>query len=179
MRQTATKTATTKVTAPNTEATKAPATTKNPTPRSAAKAANVEVVASPPAPARRRVAVAQEKKEIEPKVVPPAPEEDAPDEVVSAAPVLVAGRLTGQMWRDSSRRGIAYVEGRAGLERVMTATGRVAAQPTRRTSGGDSETLADGIMAVYTDRRGRPFAWQVRFDLGLWEAVTAALQSAD
>ena len=177
MRQTATKTVTTKVTAPKTEATKAPSATKNPTPRSAAKASVVETVA--PAPARRRVAVAQGKKEITATPAPSVIEADAPDEVVTPLPVLGAGRLTGQMWRDSSRRGIAYVEGRAGLERVMTATGRTAAQPTRRTVGGDSETLADGIMAVYTDRRGRPFAWQVRFDLGLWEAVTAALQSAD
>lgn len=80
--------------------------------------------------------------------------------------------MAGKVWSISTRRGIAYVEGRDCAERVLEALGRLAA-PRRGTAGvGDSLLL--GAMAVYTDRKGRPFAWLVSFDLTERERVVAA-----
>jgi hypothetical protein len=96
-----------------------------------------------------------------------------------------------RVWKDGTRRGIAYVEGRAEAERVMTLAGRrriEAAgqvvrtrsapgrpQSSRRVVPSPQELALDGAMAVYTDRRGRPFAWQIPFDIGHWDQVAAIL----
>lgn len=56
------------------------------------------------------------------------------------------------------------------------------APPARRTvapARGDAQEAAlTGAMAVYLDRRGRPFAWQIPFDMGQWDAVTALIGDA-
>lgn len=39
----------------------------------------------------------------------------------------------------------------------------------------DTRHLANAAMAVYYDRKGKAFAWQVRFDAERWEEVTARL----
>ena len=94
-----------------------------------------------------------------------------------------------RVWKDGKRRGIAYVEEREVAERIMTIAGRrrlpVATEngtiPVRRRipTVPAEEIALDGAMAVYSDKRGRPFAWQIPFDIGFWEKVAAELGVAD
>jgi hypothetical protein len=65
---------------------------------------------------------------------------------------------------------MAYVEGREDLERVLVAAGRVR-PPLKR--GASLEAELQEAVAVYTDPKGRPFAWLVAFDAGRWEEVSA------
>lgn len=83
--------------------------------------------------------------------------------------------MASRIWKDGARRGIVYVEGREAAERVMQAAG-VADDfgPGRKIASGETEAHLRGAMAVYSDKRGRPFAWQIPFDLGRWEQVTQA-----
>ena len=93
--------------------------------------------------------------------------------------------MASRVWKDGKRRGIAYVEGREAAERIMTIAGRrrllLAAESgtvpaRRRISAPPAEEVAlDGAMAVYCDKRGRPFAWQIPFDIGYWEKVAEEL----
>lgn len=106
-----------------------------------------------------------------------------------------------RMWKDGARRGIVYVEEREAAEKVMalqsgwaaaaapTTTGR-APQRQRSTAslaGASSEagggngmpvSLAEAelkgcaAMAVYLDRKGKPFAWQIPFPMEHWDRVT-------
>ena len=39
----------------------------------------------------------------------------------------------------------------------------------------DPKKLAQTAMAVYYDKKGKPFAWQVRFDTDRWEEVMKRL----
>jgi hypothetical protein len=109
--------------------------------------------------------------------------------------------MGNRVWKDGARRGVAYVEGREMAEWVMALTGRrrvavqdrdTASATARRGAaarkaatvvpGGPSPEQAkrdaamEGAMAVYSDRKGRPFAWQIPFDLGQWDVVTAAIE---
>lgn len=70
--------------------------------------------------------------------------------------------MTARVWKDGTRRGIAYIEGKENAERVLAAAGRTGV------------ALPEVAMAVYQDRRGRAFAWQFVFDIGHWEQVQAA-----
>ena len=79
--------------------------------------------------------------------------------------------MAGIMWKVTSRRGVVYVEGKEAAERVMAAVGREVAPPKRGVRE-DSQML--GGMAVYIDRRGKPFAWLVPFEWTLSERVLAA-----
>lgn len=82
--------------------------------------------------------------------------------------------MASRVWKDG-RRGIAYVEGREIAEQVIAMAGRRAAPvlPRRAATSGRSDAALMGAMAVYSDRRGRPFAWQIPFDIGHWDRVTA------
>jgi hypothetical protein len=40
----------------------------------------------------------------------------------------------------------------------------------------DTRHLAQKAMAVYYDKKGKPFAWQVRFTADKWEDVQAKLR---
>jgi hypothetical protein len=85
-----------------------------------------------------------------------------------------------RMWKDGTRRGIVYVEGKENVERLLTVVGRRQADavpPKKRGDKRDAELL-DGTMAVYSDRRGRPFAWQIPFEIAWWEQVSAAMMGA-
>jgi hypothetical protein len=75
-------------------------------------------------------------------------------------------------WKITTRRGIAYVEGWDTVQRVREAAGLGLREVKR---GASVEDYLLGHMAVYLDRRGKPFAWLVPFDLKCWEAVNAAL----
>jgi len=66
----------------------------------------------------------------------------------------------GQAWRMSGRHAVAYLRC-AVLASELLAT--------------DTRHLAKAAMAVYYDRKGKAFAWQVRFDTERWEEVTARL----
>ncbi len=77
-----------------------------------------------------------------------------------------------------------YVEGRDTAEKVMAVAGRKQQQaasgsPARRrpaaAAQAPAETFLEGAMAVYLDRRGRPFAWQIPFDISEWDRVTALI----
>lgn len=85
--------------------------------------------------------------------------------------------MASRVWKDGTRRGIAYVEGQETARKVMEATGRGArTAPRRRGAAGNvEEAKLEGAMAVYSDRRGRPFAWQIPFDIGQWERVSAMI----
>lgn len=81
------------------------------------------------------------------------------------------------LWKDGTRRGIAYVEEREVAEQVLAAAGRAVPAPVgdgkRRGAVSAPEAVPEGAMAVYLDRRGRPFAWQIPFDIGRWERIAA------
>ncbi|GAB4463419.1 MAG: hypothetical protein OHK0029_31990 [Armatimonadaceae bacterium] len=73
-------------------------------------------------------------------------------------------KMATRMWKDGTRRGIVYVEGRESAQRVLEAAGK------------RSEKLPQEAMAEYRDRKGRPFAWQIAFDIGKWDQVAAVCQ---
>ena len=83
--------------------------------------------------------------------------------------------MASKVWKDGTRRGMAYVEGKETARKVMEVTGRlpVVQAPRRRTASANGDAPMEGAMAVYTDRRGRPFAWQIPFDIRCWDSVTA------
>ena len=101
-----------------------------------------------------------------------------------------------RMWKDGARRGIVYVEEREAAEKVMALRGatnpapanRVFASRRRSTASlagrpadvrvpvlpaGEADLTGHAAMAVYLDRKGRPFAWQIPFAMEDWERVTA------
>lgn len=89
--------------------------------------------------------------------------------------------MASRIWKEGTRRGVAYVEGRDTAERVMEIAGRRSSLPNipaKRTAANDVEAALSGAMAVYADKRGKPFAWQIPFDLKCWEAVSAFLLPA-
>ena len=91
--------------------------------------------------------------------------------------------MASRVWKDGTRRGIAYVEGREAAQQVMEIAGRRV--PAQSGGAGDgkarrrpdakpsADAPLDGAMAVYLDRRGRPFAWQIPFDIGHWDRIAA------
>jgi hypothetical protein len=108
--------------------------------------------------------------------------------------------MGNRVWKDGSRRAIAYVEDKESAEKVMTMTGRRREEGSPATAPGVSvrrprvaacaagastsrsaaeqakaDAAMEGAMAVYSDRRGKPFAWQIPFDAAHWEAVTVAI----
>ena len=101
--------------------------------------------------------------------------------------------MAGKVWKDGARRGIAYVEDREAAEKVMAlAAARGKGKATTATplppppvpqqqqqrrrqakpaSPQEALLVSSGAMAVYCDRKGRPFAYQIPFDLACWEQV--------
>ena len=67
---------------------------------------------------------------------------------------------SGRAWRMSSRYAVAYVKD-AALAGELLAT--------------EPRHLAKAAMAVYYDRKGKAFAWQVRFDADRWDEVVGRL----
>ena len=66
----------------------------------------------------------------------------------------------GRLWKMSGRHGVAYVQD-ATLAGELLAT--------------DPKNLPQAAMAVYYDKKGRAFAWQVRFDTERWEDLVKRL----
>ncbi len=84
-----------------------------------------------------------------PKVAAPAPR-----------PIPESCLASGKLWKMSGRHGVAYVQDAALAGELL------------RT---DPKNLAQSAMAVYYDRKGRAFAWQVRFDTDRWDEVIQRL----
>ncbi len=75
---------------------------------------------------------------------------------------------------------MAYAEGRELAERILSASrqagvlGESAEQVEgKRKAASPADNLLPGTMAVYLDRRGKPFAWQIAFDVCYWDTVSA------
>jgi hypothetical protein len=66
----------------------------------------------------------------------------------------------GRAWRMSGKHAVAYVQN------AVLAGELLATEPRH---------LAKAAMAVYYDRKGKPFAWQFRFDTTRWEEVVERL----
>ena len=89
------------------------------------------------------------------KAKPPVPASPAPVRVVAEA-----SGAEGRAWKMSGRHAVAYVHN-AVLAGELLAT--------------DPKRVAQAAMAVYYDRKGKPFAWQLRFDANRWDEVVARL----
>ena len=64
----------------------------------------------------------------------------------------------------------------AGRRRLLEAAENGTLPTRRRIPVAPAEEIAlDGAMAVYSDKRGKPFAWQIPFDIGYWEKVAEEL----
>ena len=83
-----------------------------------------------------------------------APSAPVPVRAVAETPAAYFTGEGGRAWRMSGKHAVAYVRD-AGLAGELLAT--------------EPRHLAKSAMAVYYDRKGRPFAWQVRFDSARWE----------
>ncbi len=66
----------------------------------------------------------------------------------------------GAVWKMSGKNGVAYVKDAALAGELLAV---------------DAKKLATAAMAVYYDKRGKPFAWQVRFDAERWEEILRRL----
>ena len=83
-----------------------------------------------------------------------------PVRVVAETPATYFTGAGGRAWRMSGKHAVAYV-GDAVLAGELLAT--------------EPRHVAKAAMAVYYDRKGKPFAWQVRFDSARWEEVVGRL----
>ena len=77
-------------------------------------------------------------------------------------PIPLISAAHGSLWRMSGRHGVAYVRD-AALAGELLAT--------------DPRNLGKMAMAVYYDRKGKAFAWQVRFDTDRWEEVVRRMET--
>ena len=87
----------------------------------------------------------------------------AAEKVVKAVAETPASYFTGaagRAWRMSGKHAVAYVH-------TATLAGELLATEPRQVAG--------SAMAVYYDRKGRPFAWQFRFDAARWAEVIGRL----
>ena len=95
--------------------------------------------------------------------VKPATKPNAKAKPPVLPPVRVIAETTGaggRAWKMSGRHAVAYVHD-AVLAGELLAT--------------DPKRVAQAAMAVYYDRKGKPFAWQLRFDAQRWDEVVARL----
>jgi len=117
-------------------------------------------VAAKAAPAKRapvEIAPVKAAKKIPVRAIPSAL---ASVRVVAETPAAYFSGAGGRAWRMSGKHAVAYVRD-AGLAGELLAT--------------EPRHLAKSAMAVYYDRKGKPFAWQVRFDSARWDEVLGRL----
>ena len=79
---------------------------------------------------------------------------------IAETPATYFAGAAGRAWRMSGKHAVAYVH-TAALAGELLAT--------------EPRQVAGAAMAVYYDRKGRPFAWQFRFDTARWAEVTQRL----
>ena len=89
----------------------------------------------------------------------PAPKPAPPAVVAETSATYFAG-AAGRAWRMSGKHAVAYVHTAALASELL---------------GAEPRQIAGSAMAVYYDRKGRPFAWQFRFDTARWAEVTGRL----
>jgi hypothetical protein len=81
---------------------------------------------------------------------------------------------SSRLWKVGTRRGMVYAEGRDLAERILSLSGQAnTTEIVGKSRKPPVETILPGTMAVYTDRKGKPFAWQIAFDLQHWDSVCA------
>lgn len=139
------------------------AAAKTPAPAKAAASAKPAPAGTPsvkPAPAKAAPAKAAPAKAARKIPVQAAPSAPAPVRAVAETPATYFTGEGGRAWRMSGKHAVAYVRD-AGLAGELLAT--------------EPRHVAKSAMAVYYDRKGRPFAWQVRFDSARWEEVLGRL----
>ena len=83
--------------------------------------------------------------------------------------------MASRMWKLGTRRAMAYVEGQEIAQKVQEAAGKLPEEPRPKRRPRGLEAQLSGAMAVYVDGKGRPFAWQIPFDVRRWDAVAALL----
>ena len=130
-----------------------PVTEKKLTPQAAVSKALAAKALAAKTPAAKTVAKAPTSK-TPPKPAPPVPK------VVAETPATYFAGAAGRAWRMSGKHAVAYVH-TAALAGELLAT--------------EPRQVAGSAMAVYYDRKGRPFAWQFRFDTTRWAEVTGRL----
>ena len=97
---------------------------------------------------------------VQPAAVKRATPKPAPAAAVAETPATYFAGTAGRAWRMSGRHAVAYVH-TAALAGELLQT--------------EPRQVAGAAMAVYYDRKGRPFAWQFRFDTARWAEVTGRL----
>ena len=115
------------------------------TPAPAAKSTPAPAAKSTPAPATRLTAKTPAAK---------------PVKVIAETPATYFAGVAGRAWRMSGKHAVAYVH-TAALAGELLQT--------------EPRQVAGSAMAIYYDRKGRPFAWQFRFDTARWAEVTGRL----
>ena len=138
------------------------ATSAKRVPRSAATKAAItpapiQAVAPTKPAAAGKPSPAKAAKSISVRVVAAPP---VPVRVVAETPASYFTGAGGRAWRMSGKHAVAYVRD-AALAGELLAT--------------EPRHLAKSAMAVYYDRKGKPFAWQLRFDTARWEEVVGRL----
>ena len=98
-------------------------------------------------------------KALGPKAAPTA-EAIRPAKIVAETPSTYFAGAAGRAWRMSGKHAVAYVHTAALASELLQTEPR---------------QVAGSAMAVYYDRKGRPFAWQFRFDTARWAEVTGRL----
>ena len=83
-----------------------------------------------------------------------------PVKVIAETPATYFAGVAGRAWRMSGKHAVAYVH-TAALAGELLQT--------------EPRQVAGSAMAIYYDRKGRPFAWQLRFDTTRWAEVTGRL----
>lgn len=129
---------------------------KNIAPKSAQQPAQLSLLnETPPAPVKTSPASRR-------KPVVKTAEKAAPPPLVVPPPVIIPEIVLteGAVWKMSGRHGVAYVKNAALAGELLSVEPR---------------HLAKAAMAVYYDRKGKAFAWQVRFDTARWEEVRQRL----
>jgi hypothetical protein len=79
----------------------------------------------------------------------------------SVAEAQESERSMGQLWRMSGRHGVAYLSD-------VTLAGELLQI--------DPKQVSQTAMATYYDKKGRAFAWQVRFDTARWAEMEERLR---
>ena len=89
-----------------------------------------------------------------------SPTAKAAPKLAAETPAAYFAGAAGRAWRMSGKHAVAYVH-------TAALAGELLATEPRRVAG--------AAMAVYYDRKGRPFAWQFRFDTARWSEVIGRL----